>query len=127
MHVLLVLTLVEHEVGVTPLLSAHLHHALARVAVFASEALVSKLRDVKVAHDVVVELVPFLPVLALAVADERVVVPRVRSAGVHDNSLQLELVIITSVFKRLFLNLFWCLLASLGCFLLSLGCTFAPC
>ena len=66
----MMLALVENKVGVAPLLRAHLHHSLACVAVFASKALVFQFGNIKVTNDVVVELVPLFPILALAVTNE---------------------------------------------------------
>ena len=80
MDLLLVLSLVDDKVRISPLLRSHLHHTLAGEAIIATKALVFKLVDVKVADGVIVELVPALISLLFVLTDEGIVVTRVCSS-----------------------------------------------
>lgn len=121
MDFLLVLTLVDDEVRISPLLRSHLHHPLASKTIIATKALVFKLVNVEVAHSVIVELVPALISLLFVLSDEGIVVTRVCSARVYHDALELELVVVPWVLEWLVISLVWGVFSPFSRFLFLLS------
>lgn len=113
----LVLTLVNDEIRISPLLGAHLHHSLASKTILATKALVFKLVNVELAHSVIVELVPALISLPFVLSDEGIVVTRVCSACVNHNSLEPELVVVPWMLEGLVISVTWGVFSTFGCLL----------
>lgn len=64
---------IEEEVGVSPLHGLELHHVVAHVHILSSKALRRDIIWIKVPHDVIIHLVPFVGLTLLTVLDEGVV------------------------------------------------------
>jgi hypothetical protein len=98
-----------------------LHHSLASKTILSTKALVVKLINIEVADGVIVELVPPLIALLFLLTNEGIVVTRVCSASVYDNTLELELIVVLWMLERLLISLIWGVFSTFSRLLLLLS------
>lgn len=98
-----------------------MHHSLASKTIFSTKALVFKLVNIEVTDGVIVELVPPLIALVFVLSNEGIVVARVCSASVHDNTLELELIVVLWMLEGLLISLSWGVFSTFSRLLLLLS------